>query len=170
MVVIDPPKQYLDLLREALNIKSSDTTSNAEEQDENIEVLSYVASLAATLSKTQDFGSETWIDALSPYMGVLDGCCETNEAIENYRNLSEKATLAIDGEDSEDDDETGGEEICNIRFSLAYGGKILLHQTKLKLRRGNRYALVGQNGAGKTTLMTAINVSNVHLIIYLIIY
>lgn len=41
--------------------------------------------------------------------------------------------------------------------SLAYGGKILLHQTRLKLRRGHAYALVGQNGAGKTTLMTAIN-------------
>ena len=57
------------------------------------------------------------------------------------------------------DDDIGGAELCNIRFSLAYGGKILLHQTKLKLRRGHRYALVGQNGAGKTTLMTAINVS-----------
>ena len=45
---------------------------------------------------------------------------------------------------------------CN-RNSLAYGGKILLHQTKLRLRRGHAYALVGQNGAGKTTLMNAIN-------------
>jgi len=45
----------------------------------------------------------------------------------------------------------------NLRFSLAYGGKILLHQTKLRLRRGHRYALVGQNGVGKTTLMNAIN-------------
>ena len=40
--------------------------------------------------------------------------------------------------------------------SLAYGGKILLHQTRLKLLAGHRYALVGQNGAGKTTLMNAI--------------
>ncbi|KAL7530063.1 hypothetical protein ACHAXR_003288, partial [Thalassiosira sp. AJA248-18] len=51
----------------------------------------------------------------------------------------------------------GGEELTNLRFSLAYGGKILLHQTKLRLRRGHRYALVGQNGVGKTTLMNAIN-------------
>ena len=29
-------------------------------------------------------------------------------------------------------------------------------QTKLKLKCGDRYALVGQNGTGKTTLMTAI--------------
>ena len=32
----------------------------------------------------------------------------------------------------------------------------MLHQTRLKLLRGHRYALVGQNGAGKTTLMNAI--------------
>ena len=40
---------------------------------------------------------------------------------------------------------------------MAYGGKILLHKTRLKLLRGRRYALVGQNGVGKTTLMNAIN-------------
>lgn len=42
-------------------------------------------------------------------------------------------------------------------YSLAYGGKILLHQTKMRLLRGRRYALVGGNGVGKTTLMSAIN-------------
>jgi elongation factor 3 len=41
--------------------------------------------------------------------------------------------------------------------SLAYGGKILLRESKLRLLRGRRYALVGQNGVGKTTLMSAIN-------------
>jgi elongation factor 3 len=40
---------------------------------------------------------------------------------------------------------------------LAYGGKILLRESKLKLLRGRRYALVGGNGVGKTTLMSAIN-------------
>ena len=158
MVVIDPPKQSIDLLREALNIKEP-TPNTAPEEDEDIEILSYVASLAATLSKTEDFGSDIWIDSLSPYLESLNDKYETNKAIEKYRALSEKATLNNEDEESDDDDDNSGEELCNIRFSLAYGGKILLHQTKLKLRRGNRYALVGQNGAGKTTLMTAINVS-----------
>jgi elongation factor 3 len=155
MVVIDAPQQSLKLLREALN----EETPSSPTEDESIEVLSYVASLASTLAKTQDFTSETWVDALSPYMSSLDttkyGTVTDN--IEKYRTLTEKATFAAEEEDDDSDDETGGEELCNIRFSLAYGGKILLHQTKLKLRRGNRYALVGQNGAGKTTLMTAIN-------------
>lgn len=155
MVVIDAPQQSLKLLREALN----EETPSSPTEDESIEVLSYVASLASTLAKTQDFTSETWVDSLSPYMSSLDttkyGTVSDN--IEKYRTLTEKATFAAEEEDDDSDDETGGEELCNIRFSLAYGGKILLHQTKLKLRRGNRYALVGQNGAGKTTLMTAIN-------------
>eukprot|EP00669_Euglena_mutabilis_P011209 TRINITY_DN5871_c0_g1_i1.p2 TRINITY_DN5871_c0_g1~~TRINITY_DN5871_c0_g1_i1.p2 ORF type:complete len:625 (-),score=338.80 TRINITY_DN5871_c0_g1_i1:675-2549(-) len=46
-----------------------------------------------------------------------------------------------------------GEDICNTEFSLAYGGKILLHNTKLHLKRGRKYGLVGKNGVGKTTLM-----------------
>lgn len=39
---------------------------------------------------------------------------------------------------------------CTVSFwsSLAYGGKILLHQTRMRLLRGHRYALVGQNGVG----------------------
>lgn len=165
MVVIDPPKQSLDLLREALNLKTSSSPNQqpSPEETENIEVLAYVASLASTLAKTQDFSSETWVEALSPYMANLDDenlfSSSAEEAIEKYRILSEKAIVGEEEEDDDDDDEIGGEELCNIRFSLAYGGKILLHQTKLKLRRGHRYALVGQNGAGKTTLMTAINVS-----------
>ncbi len=161
MVVIDPPKQSLDLLREALNNGSS--TAPSPEESGHMEVLAYVASLASTLAKTQDFASETWIEALSPYMANLDETAfpqsSKDEVIDKFRILSEKAVVDEEEEDDEDDDDVGGEELCNIRFSLAYGGKILLHQTKLKLRRGHRYALVGQNGAGKTTLMTAINVS-----------
>merc|ERR1712151_1319544 len=52
-----------------------------------------------------------------------------------------------------DDD---AEELCNCTFTLAYGTKILLHNTKMKLKRGKRYGLLGKNDSGKTTLMRAI--------------
>jgi elongation factor 3 len=151
MVIIDPPEATLKLLREALN-------SNENIGDESQEVLAYVASLASSLTSTQEFDSSTWIDSLSPYLSTIPAFRESNadNVIEKFRSLAEKATLAYDDEDS-DDDESGGEELCNIRFSLAYGGKILLHQTKLRLIRGHNYCLLGKNGAGKTTLMTAIN-------------
>ena len=48
------------------------------------------------------------------------------------------------------------EQLCDCQFSLAYGNKVLLNQTKLKLKRGFRYALCGKNDSGKTTLMRAI--------------
>merc|ERR1712151_657343 len=52
-----------------------------------------------------------------------------------------------------DDD---AEELCNCTFTLAYGTKILLHNTKMKLKRGKRYGLLGPNDCGKTTLMRSI--------------
>jgi hypothetical protein len=61
---------------------------------------------------------------------------------------------AVEEEESDDDGE--GEELCNATFSLAYGGKILLNNARLHLRRGRRYGLCGPNGAGKSTLMKAI--------------
>ena len=36
-------------------------------------------------------------------------------------------------------DEGDAAELCNIEFSLAYGGKILLHNTRLRLLAGHRY-------------------------------
>merc|ERR1712176_12446 len=56
----------------------------------------------------------------------------------------------------EDDDDDDAEELCNCTFTLAYGTKILLHNTKLKLKRGKNYGLLGGNDCGKTTLMRAI--------------
>ncbi|KAJ3188547.1 hypothetical protein HK101_009078 [Irineochytrium annulatum] len=43
------------------------------------------------------------------------------------------------------------------RYSLAYGGMMLLNHTNLTLIRGKRYGLCGANGAGKSTLMRAIS-------------
>jgi elongation factor 3 len=159
MVIIDPPQNSIKLLREALNETDSAIQTDSEE------ILAYVASLASSLANARDFTSQTWVDALSPYMESLNSdnnttttttTTKTQNQIETFRTLTEKATFSFEEDDEDEDDEFGGEELCNIRFSLAYGGKILLHQTKLRLRRGHRYALVGQNGAGKTTLMTAI--------------
>merc|ERR1711988_1482603 len=46
--------------------------------------------------------------------------------------------------------------LCDCSFSLAYGNRVLLHNTKLKLKRGKCYGLIGPNGAGKSTLMRSI--------------
>merc|ERR1712003_247986 len=53
-------------------------------------------------------------------------------------------------------DDDDAEELCNCQFTLAYGTKTLLHNTKMRLRRGKRYGLLGCNDSGKTTLMRSI--------------
>ena len=60
-----------------------------------------------------------------------------------------------DVEDEEDDDDTA-DVLADCQFTLAYGSKVLLHNTKLKLKRGHKYALLGGNDSGKTSLMRAI--------------
>lgn len=51
----------------------------------------------------------------------------------------------------------GAIEIVNADFSLAYGSRMLLNKTNLRLLKGHRYGLCGRNGAGKSTLMRAIS-------------
>ncbi|KAL3801532.1 hypothetical protein HJC23_000970 [Cyclotella cryptica] len=159
MVYLEPPQQLLQLLRDALPDKApASSPSDPIEDEESAEILAYVATLAATLSSTSSFQADEWHDALEPYLSSLpsltNGDCKA--CIDSFRDKSQ-SLLAEHDESSDEEDAFGGEQITDIRFSLAYGGKILLHQTKLRLRRGHVYALVGQNGVGKTTLMNAIN-------------
>jgi elongation factor 3 len=57
---------------------------------------------------------------------------------------------------ADDDDGDDAEVLCNCLFTLAYGTKILLHNTTMKLKRGAKYGLLGGNDSGKTTLMRSI--------------
>jgi len=47
--------------------------------------------------------------------------------------------------------------LCNCVFTLGYGSLTLLNNTRLYLKRGGNYGLLGPNDCGKTTLMRAIN-------------
>lgn len=143
MATLEPPSDILGLLRSSLDETSVEGSLGGEE------VLGYCAFLAAGLADTNNFDATTWEEALSPYLTTLLED-QTSGTIESFRNATEIAISGGDDEESYGDgDDDGYEELCNIRFNLAYGGKILLHQTKLRLLRGRRYGLVGQNGAGK---------------------
>ncbi|KAL3936082.1 MAG: hypothetical protein SGBAC_008524 [Bacillariaceae sp.] len=150
MSLLEPPQDLLALLREAVNTEEGKEVDFEESED----VLAYVTFLASGLCKAQDFSPDTWKNVLEPYLEDTMGA----NSVEKFRESAQKSIMGDDDQDSygEDDDDEH-EEICNIRFNLAYGGKILLRESKLKLLRGRRYALVGQNGVGKTTLMSAIN-------------
>ena len=154
MVFLNPPPETLSLLRQSLPDSyvdkvappdapvTDDTTAVYGEDDE---VLAYVASLAAALTKSNNFHPQTWCDTLGPYLSTLPSLDDgADDLIDKFRCAAERSAAGEEQDTEDEDDEFGGEELTNIRFSLAYGGKILLHQTKLRLRRGHKYVLLGQ--------------------------
>lgn len=60
------------------------------------------------------------------------------------------------GEMHDTQDDINDEVLCECKFSLAYGTRILLNNTNLRLLKGKRYGICGHNGCGKSTLMKAI--------------
>ena len=80
---------------------------------------------------------------------IFEPFFDAKSAVEKVRVEAEKMLVIPEEEDDDDD----AEELCNCTFTLAYGTKILLHNTKMKLKRGKNYGLLGGNDSGKTTLM-----------------
>ena len=115
-------------------------------------MLQYVAQLCSTLWVDNDFSGKAWTPCVVPYLTCFLPAEESAAACESFRYKEEKRSEAERmlklGLDPEED---MGPEICNIYFSLAYGGKVLLHNTHLFLHRGKKYGLLGHNGAGKTS-------------------
>jgi len=113
-------------------------------------MVAYIAEITASLIKTKTIEESEWQDELEPYLKILG-------AADEWKFLFEEALKVItigDDTGAEDDDE--GEDLCDCEFTLAYGTKILLHNTRMRLKKGKKYGLLGQNDCGKTTLMRAI--------------
>ncbi|KAL2200273.1 armadillo-type protein [Corynascus similis CBS 632.67] len=117
-------------------------------------VLEYAAAIAGQLVDEKVTDSASWAENVKPYITVVVGDAEAAGVVDALRKRALPG--AADADDVEDDEEEG-EDLCNCTFSLAYGAKILLNQTSLRLKRGQRYGLCGPNGSGKSTLMRAIN-------------
>ncbi|GMH74786.1 hypothetical protein TrST_g5925 [Triparma strigata] len=123
--------------------------------DDEFEVFDYVSKIASNLAaQRNDLSRSSWMASCIPYLSTLMDESQAEKVTEKFlKNISK----LVEQGDDESEDEDEHLNLANIEFNLAYGGKILLHQTKLVLKRGHRYGLVGRNGAGKTTLMNAIN-------------
>ncbi|TYZ68942.1 hypothetical protein PybrP1_008695 [[Pythium] brassicae (nom. inval.)] len=106
--------------------------------------LEYVAHVCAELAMA-DRGAE-WRRFVLPYLlpHMHDHDAE---------RVCDALRAAGGGLGGEREKSTDPADVCDVDFSLAYGGKILLRNARLRLTRGHRYGLVGKNGVGKTTLM-----------------
>merc|ERR1719230_1135921 len=92
---------------------------------------------------------------VQPYLMAM--VSEAEAIINAERFLEEGSTKFGAGKEEEVEEEHDDLEVlCDCEFSLAYGNRVLLHNTKLKLKRGKCYGLIGPNGAGKSTLMRSI--------------
>ena len=116
----------------------------------------YQANVVADLVDLRRWDASIWeAKGLGSFMKLLLGAEEGAKSTEAIR----KAFMEIDRQKyapAEEDDGSVGPLLCDIQFSLAYGGLLLLNHTNLKLRRGRRYGICAGNGAGKSTLMKAI--------------
>ncbi|KAH3903500.1 probable [NU+] prion formation protein 1 [Saccharomycodes ludwigii] len=114
--------------------------------ENNETIITYITKLITLDANVNDWKS------LSSYLKLF--CSE-----EKVDNLLAKLRTTFDADRgiSRDDDEAGAVEIVNADFSLAYGTRMLLNKTNLRLLKGHRYGLCGRNGAGKSTLMRSIN-------------
>ncbi|KAJ6164411.1 Elongation factor 3 [Penicillium chermesinum] len=136
------------ILKDILQAKYKDRIADNET------IINYVAAIGGQLVDEKDADALTWVQNAVPYITAIVGEQDAKPIAEELRK---RASPQAAEDDAVNSDEEEGEDLCNCTFSLAYGAKILLNQTHLRLKRGQRYGLLGPNGSGKTTLMRAIN-------------
>ncbi|KAL2913906.1 translational elongation factor EF-1 alpha [Polyrhizophydium stewartii] len=134
-------------------IKKTVATVSKDKVDEP--TVNYIASLFQVMFDTHVLDLPDWIHTIVPFAGPVIGEAKAKEIakplLDHFVELDKKRQKTSTEEVIDE-----GEELCNCEFSLAYGGMILLNNTKLRLTRGKRYGLCGPNGVGKSTLMRAI--------------
>jgi len=113
--------------------------------------IAHAAAISTTMMDLMFMEDLQWTKNLSPTFASYYDAAKSEKAIETTRIEAEKM-MEIPEEEEEDD----ALELCNCKFTLAYGTKILLHNTKMRLLRGKKYGLLGGNDSGKTTLMRSI--------------
>lgn len=107
-------------------------------------LVSYTAGIAAALIRTSTVDPSEYKDELVPYLTIIG-------RPEGWKDVRDSAMGVIsEGANTGtivDDDV--GEILCDCDFTLAYGTKILLHNARLRLKKGMKYGLLGQNDCGK---------------------
>ena len=130
--------------------KCRDTFKNFIDEDHYL--LEYSVQLVYSLVRHEIRTDSIWLSCMHPYLQYVVEDCETRSSIINQIKDIIISSITINEYNPEDDEEN----LCDCVFSLAYGTRVLLHQTPFKVKVGRKYGLVGPNGAGKSTLMKAI--------------
>jgi len=128
-------------------------TAFAADDSENItKVIAHAAQVSTTMMDLAFMEDVQWKKNVASQFKAFFDEAKCEEATEKVREQANEMVSYVEEEEDDDD----AEELCNCQFTLAYGTKILLHNTKMRLQRGKRYGLLGGNDSGKTTLMRSI--------------
>ena len=133
--------------------------SESEKDSKKVDICaSWAATLTVSMIASKFFTKEEAAETIAPGLVSITGDKQAAEEIATAifdLNSGEKAVAGAHTETDETDLEEG-EDLCDCKFSLAYGSKILLNNARLHLKRGKRYGIVAQKSAGKTTLLRSI--------------
>lgn len=126
-----------------------DCVKNSQLPEQHGRLLDHMSKCCEGLIHSNNRKYEDWSGCIAPYLDCPE---EIQKKIVEMVHKEGIANLTPDKVDPEDEEE----DLCNAQFSLAYGTRVLLHQTPFRVKIGRKYGLVGPNGAGKSTLMKSI--------------
>ncbi|KAG0685287.1 [NU+] prion formation protein 1 [Kluyveromyces marxianus] len=130
--------------REHLDDILSKLSNNELLKDETVKA--YLANILLADSNVNDW--KRLSEFFTMVLGEESAEFIEHDIVDRMRGVFHQERKQYDGEE--------GVEIVNADFSLAYGSRMLLNKTNLRLLKGHRYGLCGRNGAGKSTLMRSI--------------
>ena len=140
-------QQHIELTRVLDLLKTKFTVSGQVYETR----FKYIANLCCSLMQIRKFDSAHWKE-IHEFGSFVDPKF-TLEVVDKLKIELEAMCKPLPKQEEAEDPAT---QLCDCVFTLAYGTKILLHNTQLKLQRGAKYGLLGGNDSGKTTLMRAI--------------
>ena len=127
------------------------TAQGAKDVSKYAVVVTHVCKACHFLVLGDNRTPEDWEQCITPYVKSIVGEAKAATVCTEVTTAG-TAALSLPKVNPEDEEE----DLCNAQFSLAYGTRVLLHQTPFRVKIGRKYGLVGPNGAGKSTLMKAI--------------
>jgi elongation factor 3 len=114
-------------------------------------VIQYSIELVLNLVKYEIRDPDIYFRCIEPYLLYIILEKDKRDYVVNAISKTLIDTITVYEYDPEENDEN----LCDCMFSLAYGTRVLLHQTPLKLKLNHTYGILGHNGAGKSTLLRA---------------
>jgi elongation factor 3 len=114
----------------------------------------YLSAIISSMINDLYFDEFEWkFVAVCPYLAPF---MSEDDAVKTCAELLKRCEKDVMPKEVAEDEDDEGVDLCNCEFSLGYGAKILLNNTRLHLKQGMRYGVCGYNGCGKSTLMRAI--------------